>query len=303
VSAALINARLSPDQTARLRRLTQAPPYAWPTLAVFALAAGTAIAVDVLALRGLIPLWAGFLLNSAAGYWGFSVRHDAIHRAISKRSWINDLVGQFDLLCYGPTVPLSLFRWGHIQHHRYTSGPKDPDLAMHGTAWSLPLRWMLVDVWYLAYLLRAIRAGDRTARGFVRPTLLALGLSAAVVALALATGHGLALLLLWLLPTRIAGLLLGFTFFWLPHVPHDVSQEQNFFRATTVRLGLEWVMTPLLQYQNYHLLHHLYPSTPFYNNGRLWRLLEPELRRHELAIQHGLAIRPTIYPGSVGAAP
>lgn len=66
----------------------------------------------------------------------------------------------------------------------------------------------------------------------------------------------------------------------------------------TVRLGWEWLLTPLLQYQNYHLLLHLHPSTPFYNNGRLWRLLEGDLRQHELAIQHGFAIRPTIHPGS-----
>ena len=113
-----------------------------------------------------------------------------------------------------------------------------------------------------------------------------------LVALAIETGHITELLALWFLPTRMAALMLGFTFFWLPHLPHDVTQEENFFRASTVRVGWEWLLTPLLQCQNYHLLHHLYPSTPFYNNGRLWRLLQPELQQHELAIQYGFEIYP-----------
>jgi hypothetical protein len=35
--------------------------------------------------------------------------------------------------------------------------------------------------------------------------------------------------------------------------------------------------------------------TPFYNNHKVWHLLEPELRKKELAIQHQWAIRPDIH--------
>lgn len=105
-------------------------------------------------------------------------------------------------------------------------------------------------------------------------------------------------LMLWFIPSRVIQLVLGFSFFWLPHVPHDVSQEENFTRATTVREGHEWLLAPLLQYQHVHLVHHLYPTTPFYNNDRVWRLVEPALRRrHDLAIQKGFAIRPVIEKG------
>jgi fatty acid desaturase len=85
-------------------------------------------------------------------------------------------------------------------------------------------------------------------------------------------------------------------------VPHDTVQADNFTRATTVREGFEWLFGPALQYQNYHLIHHLYPMTPFYNNYKVWKLLEPELRQKELAIQHDFAIHPTIYPAPVSAA-
>jgi fatty acid desaturase len=33
---------------------------------------------------------------------------------------------------------------------------------------------------------------------------------------------------------------------------------------------MEWLLTPLLTYQNYHLVHHLYPTVPFYRYRRLW---------------------------------
>ena len=66
------------------------------------------------------------------------------------------------------------------------------------------------------------------------------------------------------------------------HVPHDTEQEVNFTCASTVREGLEWLLNSVMQYQNYHLIHHLYPTTPFYNNYKVWREIEPELRKKQL---------------------
>ena len=39
--------------------------------------------------------------------------------------------------------------------------------------------------------------------------------------------------------------------------------------------------------------------TPFYNNARLWHLLEPELRRHDLVVQRGFRIEPEVWPARV----
>jgi beta-carotene hydroxylase len=286
------------DSKTSLKALTHAPALAWPTVAVFVSAVSVMACCDTLALRGLLPLWAACLLNSLAGYSLFSVVHDSIHRAVSSNSRLNDWFGRIAIVSVSPMVTLGLFRWGHIQHHRFANGPRDPDAWLHGPAWSLPLRWVLIDVWYFLYILKAIRGGDKVAARHFKPTLVACALTVLGIVLACRYGYGMDLLVLYFLPARLTLLLLGFSFFWLPHVPHDTPQEQNLYRATTVRLGLEWLMTPLLQNQNFHLLHHLYPSTPFYNNGRLWRLLEPELRRHDLAIQHGFAIQPIIHRGS-----
>jgi len=291
-----IQAGAATGKPEELRSLTQAPPLAMPTVSIFFCAVAGIIASDLLALSGALPLWLACLFNSLAGYCLFSVVHDSIHRAISSKLRLNDWFGRLALLAVSPMVTLGLFRWGHIQHHRFANGPRDPDGWLHGPAWSLPLRWLLIDAWYFVYILSAVRVGDKVARKHLRPTLFACAATVVAAAGIIWAGYGWPLLVLYFLPARLTLLLLGFSFFWLPHVPHDTPQELDLHRATTVRLGHEWLLTPLLQNQNYHLLHHLYPSAPFYNNGRLWRLLQPELRRHTLAIQHGFAIRPTIHP-------
>jgi fatty acid desaturase len=45
----------------------------------------------------------------------------------------------------------------------------------------------------------------------------------------------------------------------------------NRYRTARVRVGMEWLLTPLLLAQNYHLVHHLHPAIPFYRCARVWR--------------------------------
>jgi len=71
-------------------------------------------------------------------------------------------------------------------------------------------------------------------------------------------------LLLFLIPTRLTALLLALSFDFLPHYPHQAHAKDEPFRCTSNRVGMEWLLTPVLLYQNYHLVHHLYPTVPFY---------------------------------------
>ena len=59
-------------------------------------------------------------------------------------------------------------------------------------------------------------------------------------------------------------MVLGWWFDWLPHHGLEDTQSENRYRATRNRVGLEWLFTPLMLSQNYHLVHHLHPSVPFY---------------------------------------
>ncbi|MDB5969664.1 MAG: fatty acid desaturase [Hydrocarboniphaga sp.] len=290
---------LSPERRALFKRLTSAPRVAWPTVLLWLGATLSFIVTDTLAVTGEIPLWIGTLINGTVGYLAFSVGHDSIHRAISTNVKLNDWIGQLGILLVAPYVNMPMFRWAHILHHRFTNGERDPDRIFNGPWWSLPFRWMFID---LLYFKHALQKGDKISKPYLRKSIQAAIVVAAVIAGLTWAGYGMEVLMLWAIPSRIIFLALGFSFFWLPHVPHDTAQEDNFTRATTIREGHEWLMAPVLQYQHAHLIHHLFPMTPFYNNGKVWKLLEPELRRKDLAIQHGFAIRPTIYPGIEAAA-
>ncbi len=283
----------TPEVLAAAKRLSRAPKIAWRTIGILIYCIASFVVVDTLAVLGYLPLWAGMLINGVTAYYLFSVVHDAIHGAVSSNARINDWVGRIALLSFLPQVTLELFRWGHIRHHRLASGALDPDRWMHvGPWWQLPLRWVTVDFYYLYYVLKH---GDTKAHRYLRQSMVTVAGTVLAASTIIAAGYGWELLFLWFIPARITKLLVGFSFFWLPHVPHDVSQEENYTRATTVRLGNEWLMSPLLQWQNFHLMHHMFPSAPFYNNARLWHLLEPSLRRYDLAIQSGWRIHPEIH--------
>jgi fatty acid desaturase len=55
--------------------------------------------------------------------------------------------------------------------------------------------------------------------------------------------------------------------------------------ASTMRMGWEWLLTPLLVYHNYHLIHHLYPTVPFYKMHKVWYLKYDELNANNISIQ------------------
>ena len=65
--------------------------------------------------------------------------------------------------------------------------------------------------------------------------------------------------MLWIIPARLTFLYLAVFFAWLPHFPYEHTDR---FRNTRITLfpGSTW----LLLQQDRHLIHHLYPSIPWY---------------------------------------
>jgi ring-1,2-phenylacetyl-CoA epoxidase subunit PaaE len=88
----------------------------------------------------------------------------------------------------------------------------------------------------------------------------------------------------FLIPQRIAFVLLGWWFDWLPHHGLETVKRSSRYRATRIRVGMEWLYSPLLLSQNYHLVHHLHPAVPFYRCARMWR------RNEEAYLQRNVAI-------------
>ncbi len=247
------------------------PTIAWPTvgllLAAYILFVGTTYGY----FTGYVSLPIAIALNAVASYMSFAIVHEASHRAISTNHQLNDWLGRIGMLLLEPAPVLSLFRIVHMQHHRFTNDPeKDPDVALSiGPAWLLPLKWMVFDVVYFKYYLNPQVFSKRPKRERVE-FFLAMAFAGAVVATMIAMGWFVDYLLLFLIPSRIAKFFIIWVFDYLPHYPHKAFAADDPYRSTSNRVGFEWLLTPILVYQNYHLVHHLYPTVPFYRYIKLW---------------------------------
>ena len=231
-------------------------------LAFFCLAATSLAVIGV--YQGWLPWWAAIGLGTFGGFAGFTPVHEAVHGNVSRIKLINAGVGHLcSLLLTGAFRPYCFL---HREHHRHTNLPEDdPDCwCGAGPRWAIPLRWLTQDVGYLQFYFRRWRSRPASER-----TDLVL-CSALYVALALASWLleqklFYAMMLGWFIPARLALFALAATFSWLPHQPHAASSP---YQATTVRSS-RWLTWVLLG-QNFHLVHHLDPSIPFYKLERKW---------------------------------
>lgn len=271
------------------------PGLAWPTAGLYL---GT-LALFVVQVVGLAQGWTPWALvpmGAAVTYLMFTVLHESIHHAVSTRTGLNDLFGRLAIPFVAPYASFALVKFIHIEHHRNTNEPKfvDPDQwTSEGPAWQLPLRWATLDLWYVVYYAHRVR--ERSARelavtGTVFVTAIA-GLASVAV---LGAGSEL---LLWLAGQRLGVLVLAWWFDYLPHHGLPFTQREHKYGATRVRVGRESWMTPLFVYQNYHLVHHLHPSVPFYRYVRAWRRNEQAYLDRDAAIStwFGRSLTPDEY--------
>ena len=252
-----------------MRSLIAAPALAIPTTLLFLACLGGLAAVSALAIQGTFPLWVGTLLNGLVVYFFFSVVHDSSHGAISKHRLLNETLGRIGLFFFGPIAPLGMARWIHMQHHRFTNDEvKDPDYFGHKMDLLTPLRWSNFDYFYTSYFLK--HAGKAMIKQKLPGLVIQVSLVIGLVAAAFDYGWGWEAVMLWLLPSRVSSFLFVMVFVWLPHCPFTHTAQQDEYKASNIRAGWEWLLTPLMTYQNYHLVHHLYPTAPFYQMLRLW---------------------------------
>ncbi|NYD55845.1 ring-1,2-phenylacetyl-CoA epoxidase subunit PaaE [Nocardioides marinisabuli] len=273
------------------------PPVAWPTLGLYA---GT-LALFALELYGaLVAGWSPWLtvpMGTAVTFLMFSVLHEATHHAVSTSTRLNDLMGHLSVPLVAPYGGYGMFRFIHIEHHRNTNEQKsvDPDAwTSEGPWWQLPFRWATLDLWYVVFYAR--RARQRP-RGEVAATAALAVVSLAGFAALVAAGHGAALAVAFLVPQRLGLVVLAWWFDYLPHHGLPFTGRQDRYRATRIRVGGERWMTPLFVYQNYHLVHHLHPSVPFYRYVRAWRRNEEAYLDRNAAIStvFGRSLTPAEY--------
>jgi ring-1,2-phenylacetyl-CoA epoxidase subunit PaaE len=247
------------------------PLAAWPTVALLLGSAGLAAASTLLGLGGTLPVPVSIALNAVAAYLFFTVSHDAAHHAASSNPALNLWIGRLSTPFFTPAASFSVWRFIHMQHHRFTNHAdgSDPDAyTMAGPAWQRPLRWATIDLAYLAFYAR--RIGDRPRAEVVEWTVQTV-LVLVLLAFAIAAGGLLDVLLYMVIPQRLAIVWLAFAFDYLPHHGLHLRPSEDRLKTTRNRIGGERWLSPLLLYQNYHLVHHLHPLVPFYRYIRVWR--------------------------------
>ena len=278
-------------------RLKQAPEIAWPTLVLFCFCMAGLATVYYLALTDAIPLWLGTLISGVLCFYCFTVAHDATHGAVSKNKVINDGAGHIAMIFFGGFAPLEVARWIHMQHHRFTNDhDKDPDAYGHKIDAWFPLRWANFDFHYSRYFIN--NAGPMRKR-LQKSLFIKVPIVLSLVIASIATGYGYEMLMLWFLPTRISSFLFVTMFVYLPHAPFLATSAENEYKATNIRKGFEWLLTPLMMCQNYHLLHHLYPSAPFYRYIKLWEINKAEHMSHQPIFVKPFSIGEVVSPSEL----
>ena len=282
-----------PTKDEYFHELCETPVMSWPALVFFLAGVSILFFASYAALNGLIAYGWAALFNGFALYLFFSIMHDALHGNVAENSRLNEFFGRISLVWMIPFAPFEIARWIHNLHHSHAAGAKDPDNFMHhGKWWVLPFRWANFDLYYTAFFVQRLWGGDKMAKRYAVSVVIYVAILIGVVATLIEFDLGYELLMLWFIPSRIGLGLTGFVFVFLPHHPADISQHENKYAASTIRKGWEWILTPLMAYHNYHLIHHLYPTVPFYRYLKVWLLKYDELIEKKPAMQTPLGLRP-----------
>ncbi|HET7735609.1 MAG TPA: fatty acid desaturase [Nocardioidaceae bacterium] len=272
------------------------PPLAWPTVALYV---GTLGLFGVAAYGVVAGGWSAWLtipMCGAVTFLMFSVLHESTHHAVSTNTRLNNAFGHLSMPFVAPYTTFPMIKFIHIEHHRNTNEPMsvDPDnWTSQGPWWQLPLRWATIDLWYLVYYL--LRLHERPKRELV-PTI---GMFVVVVGASavLATSGYAVEVATFFAGQRLGMMVLAWWFDYLPHHGLTATQREDKYQATRVRVGGEGWLTPLFVYQNYHLVHHLHPSVPFYRYIRAWRRNEQAYLDRNAAIStwFGRSLTPSEY--------
>ncbi len=258
------------------------PSVAWPTLALAVILPATFAAIVTLGFTGRAPLPACAAILSLVSYAHYTLVHESIHGNVVAGkpawAWVNTVVGWIGSLGLGVGWPA--LQRTHVLHHSHTNTERDPDIFVKGTLAQLLRKWAVsvpLNLIPMA-LMKPIAPGryQRLRSVFSLADVIQVSavtvVTLALLVAAVATGHVLDWLFLWFIPTKIAILILNIFFQWLPHYPFDRTD-----RYGNTRISLWAGGTFLTLQQNLHLMHHLWPSVPFYNYARLYRALHPVL--------------------------
>jgi beta-carotene hydroxylase len=209
--------------------------------------------------------WVCFTVNTIALHIAGTVIHDACHQSAHRNRVVNAILGHVSALMLVFAFPV--FTRVHLQHHAHVNDPEnDPDhyVSTGGPLWLLPVRFLYHEVFFFQ---RQLWRKNELLEWFLSRLFVA-GIFYISVQY-----HFLGYILnFWFIPSAVIGLTLGLFFDYLPHRPHE---ERD--RWKNARVYPNRILNLLIMGQNYHLIHHLWPSIPWYNYQPTYYVMKPLL--------------------------
>ena len=204
-------------------------------------------------------------MNVVALHIAGTVIHDACHKSAHSNRAINAILGHSSALMLAFAFPV--FTRVHLQHHAHVNDPeKDPDhyVSTGGPLWLIAVRFFYHEIFFFKHKLWRNR--ELMEWFFSR-------LFVVTIVLISIHYHFLSYILdFWFVPSGVVGLALGLFFDYLPHRPFT---ERN--RWKNARVYASPILNILILGQNYHLVHHLWPSIPWYKYQPAYYMMKPLL--------------------------
>ena len=171
----------------------------------------------------------------------------------------------------------------HLMHHRETNDDDlDPDHWIKATNPLVILfRCFTIVPFYHHFFFRKVALNPKEPANFkVAAHVLAVYWLLYSLAFWLCIfGYWREVLALWLGPHWIGSAMIIYFFAYLPHQPHDTKERYRHTKIYKVSGPLAKVVNWLYLFQNYHLIHHLFPRIPFYLYCEAFKDLKPVLER------------------------
>ena len=275
---------------------------------------------NVLGLGMVVHCWAIIALAIVAGIWqpwliplaipvigarqlGLAVlMHEAAHGGLSTSKPVNDFVGQW--LTGAPIgAHLGNYRSYHIQHHKFTQQPEDPDLILSApfpitqeslrrkiirdmtgqTFWKQRKNQFAKALGFGHSRSRGRENRAQSAREAVIPFLIVN--AALLIGLSLA-GYAWAYFVLWLFPMATWNMMITRIRNIAEHaVLPDHEDPLRYARTTRINFLEGLLVAPY--WVNYHCEHHMFMHLPCYRLGEAHRLLEKKGITARMEVQRG----------------
>lgn len=211
------------------------------------------------------PAWIAFGSNVVALHIAGTVIHEASHNAAHPNRIVNAILGHSSALMLGFAFPV--FTRVHLQHHARVNDPEnDPDhiVSTAGPIWLIAPRFFYHEIFFFRRRLwRKLELWEWALSRLFLVIVIGVCCSLDVIN---------ALMNFWFVPALITGTIYGLFFDYFPHRPF---QQQG--RWHNARIYANPVINILIMGQNYHLIHHLWPSMPWYRAQSAYYDIKPLL--------------------------